>query len=58
MGNRLSIHLGEDKTKSTLFACKRNIEKVPKLNITYKNRQIKQDSKVKLKGDMLRLHIR
>ena len=44
--NRLSIHFGEDKTKSILFASKRKIKKVPKLNINYKNIQIKQHSKV------------
>ena len=37
----LSIHFGEDKIKSILFASKRKIEKVPKLNINYKNIQIK-----------------
>ena len=31
--NRLSIHFGEDKTKSILFASKRKIKKVPKLKI-------------------------
>ena len=46
MDNRLSIHLGEDKTKSILFASKRKIKKVPKLNKNYKNIQIKQHSKV------------
>ena len=39
--NRLSIHYGEDKTKSILFASKRKIE-VSKLNITYSNVKIKQ----------------
>ena len=48
--DRLSIHLGEDKTKSILFASKRKIKKVPKLKIKYKNMQIKQHSK----GDILR----
>ena len=48
--NRLSIHLGEDKTKSILFASKSKIEKVPKLNISYKNIQIKQHSKVTYLG--------
>ena len=41
LDNRLSIHLGEDKTKSILFAPKSKIEKVPKPNISYKNIQIK-----------------
>ena len=39
--HRLSIHYGEDKTKSILFASKRKIE-VSKLNITYNNIKIKQ----------------
>ena len=39
--NRLSIHYGEDKTKSILFASKRKIE-VSKLNISYNNIKIKQ----------------
>ena len=41
-GNRLSIHFGEDKTKFILIASKHIIKKVPKLNLTYKNIQIKQ----------------
>ena len=44
--NRLSIHFGQDKTKSVLFASKGKIKKVVKLNISYKNIQIKQQSKV------------
>ena len=44
--NRLSIHFGEDKTKSILFASKSKIKKVPKLKINYNNIQIKQHSKV------------
>ena len=48
--NRLSIHFGEDKTKSILFAFKRKIKKVPKLKINYKNTQIKQHSKVTYLG--------
>ena len=31
--NKLSIHLGEDKTKSILFASKRKIKKLQKLEI-------------------------
>ena len=46
MDNRLSIHFGEDKSKSVLFASKGKIKKVVKLNIIYKNIQIKQHSKV------------
>ena len=51
--NRLSIHFGEDKTKSILFASKRKIKRVPKLNIKYNNRQIKQHSKVTYLGCIL-----
>ena len=48
--NRLSIHFGEDKTKSILFAAKRKKKKVPKLKIISKNIQIKQHSKVTYLG--------
>ena len=33
--NKLSIHFGEDKTKSILFAFKRNIKKFQKLEFIY-----------------------
>ena len=46
MDNRLSIHFGEDKPKSILFDSKCKIKKAAKLNIIYKNIQIKQYSKV------------
>ena len=64
----LSIHLDEDKTKSKLFPSKRkinsvgiyflkvnnrNTRKVPKLNINYKDIQIKQHSKVTYLGCIL-----
>ena len=51
--NKLSIHFGDDKTKSILFASKFKIKKVRKLNIKYGNIQIKQHSKVKCFGCML-----
>ena len=51
--NRLSIHFGEDKTKSILFASKRKIKNIPKLEINYKNIQIKQHSKVTYLGCIL-----
>ena len=35
--NKLSIHFGEDKTKSILFATKRKIKKLQKLEIIYNN---------------------
>ena len=51
--NKLSIHFGDDKTKSILFATKFKIKKVRKLNIKYGDIQIKQHSKVKYLGCML-----
>ena len=39
--NKLSIHFGEDKTKSILFASKRKIKKLQKLEIIYNNNRIK-----------------
>ena len=51
--NRISIHFGENKTKSILFASKRKIKKLPKLNISYKIRKIKQHSKVTYLGCIL-----
>ena len=53
MDNRLSIHLDEDKAKSILFASKRKVKKVPKLNSKYKNIQFKQHSKVTYLGCIL-----
>ena len=35
--NKLSIHFGEDKTKSILFASKCKIKSARKLNVKYKN---------------------
>ena len=43
---KLSIHFGEDKTKSILFASKRKIKSARKLNVKYKNIRIKQHSQV------------
>ena len=51
--NKLSIHFGDDKTKSILFATKFKIKKIRKLNINYGDIQIKQHSKVKYLGCML-----
>ena len=51
--NGLWIHFGEGKTKSIRFAFKRKLKKVSKLNITYKNIQIKQHSKVTYLGCIL-----
>ena len=51
--NKRSIHLGDDKIKSILFATKFKIRKVRKLNINYGDIQIKQHSKVKYLGCIL-----
>ena len=37
LDNKLSLHFGEDKTKSILFATKRKIKKLQKLEIIYNN---------------------
>ena len=39
--NKLSIHFGDIKTKSIIFTSKRNIKKVPKLDVIYSNIQLK-----------------
>ena len=44
--NKLSIHFGEDKTKSILFASKRKIKSARKLNVKYKNIKIKPHSRL------------
>ena len=44
--NKLSIHFGEDKTKSVLFSSKLRIKKASPLNILYKDIKIKQYTKV------------
>ena len=36
--NKLSIHFGEDKTKSVLFASKRQAKNICQLNIKYKDK--------------------
>ena len=41
--------MGENKTKSILFASKRKIKKLPKLSFSYKNIKTKQHSKVRFK---------
>ncbi|XP_057316760.1 uncharacterized protein LOC130657775 [Hydractinia symbiolongicarpus] len=48
--NKLSIHFGEDKTKSILFASRGKIKKAEKLNISYNGVEIKQHTKVKYLG--------
>ena len=51
--NKLSIHFSEDKTKSILFASKRKIKKLQKLEIIYNNIRIKQHSRVTYLGCIL-----
>ena len=64
--NKLSIHFGEDKTKSILFGSKYKLKKSNSLNIQYKDIHIKQYSKVTylgcildetLSGDSMALHV-
>ena len=51
--NKLSIHFGEDETKSILFGSKPKLRKVGKLNITYQGIGIKQNSQVNYLGCIL-----
>ena len=51
--NKLSIHFGEDKTNFILFASKRKIKKLQKLEIIYNNILIKQRSQVTYPGCIL-----
>ena len=48
--NKLSIHFGEDKTKSILFSTKNKKKKIGTLEIKYGNNNIKQYSKVTYLG--------
>ena len=48
--NKLSIHFGEDKTKSILFGSKHKIKKSKLLKIQYNDIKIKQYSKVRYLG--------
>ena len=49
----MSIHFGEDKTKSILFANKRRAKNIHELNIKYKDINIKQHSEVTYLGCVL-----
>ena len=51
--NKLSLHFGEDKTKSILFASKRRAKNIRQLNIKYKDINIKQHSEVTYLGCVL-----
>ena len=44
--NKLSIHFGDDKTKSVLFTTKWRAKNIRKLNIRYKEINIKQQAQV------------
>ena len=51
--NKLSIHLGEEKTKLILFGSKLKLKDAGKLNIMYNGSEIKQYSKVTYLGCLL-----
>ena len=53
VNNKLSIHFGEDNTKSILFASKFRNKNIKKRNIKYGDIQIKQHSKVKYLGCLM-----
>ena len=51
--NKLSIHFGDDKTKSMLFSSKCNLKLVEELDIRYKEIKIKQHKHVNYLGYVL-----
>ena len=51
--NKLSIHFGQDKTKSILFGTKHKPGNAKFLNIVYNGIEIKQHAKVKCLGSIL-----
>ena len=51
--NKLSIHFGEDKTRSILFASKRRAKNIRQLSIKYKDINTKQHSEVTYLGCVL-----
>ena len=51
--NRLSVHFGEDKTKSILFSPKHRSKSIGQIDISYKDVKIKQYSKVTYLGCFL-----
>ena len=53
LDNKLSIHFGEDQSKSIMFGSKRKLREVGKLNITYQGIDIKQNSQVTYLGCIL-----
>ena len=51
--NKISMHFGEDKTKSILFGSKHNLRLVEELDIRYKEIKIKQHEHVNYLGCVL-----
>ena len=51
--NKLSIHFGQDKTKSILFGTKHKLRNAKSLDIVYNGIEIKQHAKVKYLGCIL-----
>ena len=51
--NKLSVHFGEEKTKSILFGTKRQLKDQRDLNLKYGNIEIKQHSRVTYLGCIL-----
>ena len=51
--NKLSIHFGDDKTKSILFVSKRRAKNIRKLNIRYKEINVKQQAQATYLGCVL-----
>ena len=51
--NKLSMHFGQEKTKSLLFGTKHNLWNAKSLNIAYNGIEIKQHAKVKYLGCIL-----
>ena len=47
VNNKLCIHFGDDKTKSIVFVIKRRVKNICKLNIRYKEINIKQQARVR-----------
>ena len=50
---KLSIHFGDDKTKSILFTSKRRAKNIRQLNNKYKDINVKQHSEVTYPGYVL-----
>ena len=51
--NKLSVHFGEEKTKSILFGTKRQLKNQRDLDLRYGDNEIKQHSKVTYLGCIL-----